>query len=126
MKAEESMEAELERAYKSYADDFLVTLADRLGATAKASVVFADPIESNGVTVIPVAKARWGFGGGSGRKADEQGSGGGGGVQVSPIGFIEMSNGRARFQQIHTVSLPVVAFGAFVGFLIGSFLRGGK
>ena len=123
MKQNETMEAELERAYKTYADDFLVSLADRLGATAKASVVFAEPVKSDGVTVIPVAKARWGFGGGSGRKNEQQGSGGGGGVQVSPIGFIEISNRQARFHRINEISLPVIAIGALAGFLLGSLLR---
>lgn len=123
MNTEQTIESELERAYKTYSDEFLATLADRLGATAKASVVFADPVERGDVTVIPVAKARWGFGGGSGSRKDEKGSGGGGGVLVNPIGFIEISNGQARFHKINEVSLPVLAAGAFMGFLIGSFLR---
>jgi len=89
-------------------------LADRLGSSAHATAVFGEPIERGGVTVIPVAKARWGFGGGGGRPlaraaeaADErpggregEGSGGGGGVAVVPVGFIEVRDDGARFRRI--------------------------
>ncbi len=98
-------ETELDRS--SASGTFLERLANRVGFNAKASVVFADPVERDGVTVIPVAKARWGFGGGagSGRDADEsragEGSGGGGGVMVSPVGYIELKDGNARFRPIY-------------------------
>jgi uncharacterized spore protein YtfJ len=42
--------------------------------------VFGDPIERNGLTVIPVAKVAGGGGGGSGGGSSEEGSGSGGGV----------------------------------------------
>ena len=124
MKPQESIEQEVERTKSTYADDFLSNLAEKLGAAAKASVVFAEAVERDGVTVIPVAKARWGFGGGAGRRKSEDGVGGGGGAQVSPIGFIELRNGEARFRRIHTISLPVVVVGAVTGLvLLGSFFR---
>jgi uncharacterized spore protein YtfJ len=79
----------------------LQQLAEKLGSQARASAVFAHPIEKDGITVIPVAKARWGFGGGSGRDRDQQrGSGGGGGVAVTPVGYIEIRNGTARYRPI--------------------------
>ena len=122
MKPQESIEQEVERTKSTYADDFLSNLAEKLGAAAKASVVFAEAVERDGVTVIPVAKARLGFGGGAGRKKDEDGVGGGGGAQVTPIGFIELRNGEARFRRIYTISLPVVVVGAVTGLvLLGSF-----
>jgi uncharacterized spore protein YtfJ len=99
-------------------------LAERLGASASASSVFGEPVERDGVTVIPVARVRWGVGGGSGRgngagrgrgrrrgKADvselgdqseqSEGVGGGGGVQASPLGFIELRGGQARYRRVH-------------------------
>ena len=112
---------EVETKNQTYADDFLATLADKLGAVAKANIVFADPIERDGVTVIPVAKARWGFGGGSGRTEKENGAGGGGGAIVSPIGFIEIRNGGAVFKRIHIVSPWMLAISGLAGFL---FVRG--
>jgi len=89
-------------------------LADRLGSSAHATAVFGEPIERGGVTVIPVAKARWGFGGGGGRPPahageepgerpagpEGEGSGGGGGVAVVPVGFIEVRDDGARFRRI--------------------------
>ncbi|MCU0306947.1 MAG: sporulation protein [Thermoleophilia bacterium] len=80
-------------------------LAERVGARAGAQVAYGVPVERDGVTVIPVARTRWGFGGGSGHGGDPagaqgEGSGGGGGVVVSPIGYIELSEGRARYRPI--------------------------
>jgi uncharacterized spore protein YtfJ len=86
------------------AENALSRLAERLGANAAASAVFGTPVERDGVTVIPVARVRWGFGGGggSGRKAkDQDGWGGGGGVQAAPLGFIEVKDGSAQYRRVH-------------------------
>jgi hypothetical protein len=84
--------------------DGLTRLAERLGANAAADAVFGTSVERDGVTVIPVARVRWGVGGGSGggRKAKAQdGWGGGGGVQAAPLGFIEVKDGEARYRRVH-------------------------
>jgi len=86
------------------AENGLSRLAERLGAKAAASAVFGTPVERDGVTVIPVARVRWGFGGGggSGRKEkDQDGWGGGGGVQAVPLGFIEVKDGGAQYRRVH-------------------------
>ena len=86
------------------AENGLTRLAERLGAKAAASAVFGTPVERDGVTVIPVARVRWGFGGGggSGRKEkDQDGWGGGGGVQAVPLGFIEVRDGGAQYRRVH-------------------------
>lgn len=86
------------------AENGLTRLAERLGAKAAASAVFGTPVERDGVTVIPVARVRWGFGGGggSGRKEkDQDGWGGGGGVQAVPLGFIEVKDGGAQYRRVH-------------------------
>ena len=85
------------------AENALSRLAERLGANAAASAVFGTPVERDGVTVIPVARVRWGFGGGGGgRKAkDQDGWGGGGGVQAAPLGFIEVKDGSAQYRRVH-------------------------
>lgn len=77
-------------------------LADRLGVAAKAATVFGEAVERDGVTVIPVAKARWGLGAGGGhqRPGTREGIGGGGGVIVAPVGYIEIKDGASRFRQI--------------------------
>ena len=108
----------------SSADRFIGTMAEKLGAVAKAATVFGEPVERDGVTVIPVAKARWGFGGGAGRSKDEDGAGGGGGVTVTPVGFIEITNHEANFRPIRTVSLARIIAGGVVSlFLLRSTLK---
>lgn len=75
----------------------------------QARTVYGEPISADGVTVVPVAQVRFGFGGGGGGgTADEAvegpqrhnvggGGGGGGGGQVQPLGYIEIANGRSRW-----------------------------
>ena len=106
----------------SSADRFISAMAEKLGAVAQASTVFGEPVERDGITVIPVAKARWGFGGGAGQRKDQEGSGtqedgagGGGGVQVTPVGFIEIKNHEANFRPIRTVSPSWIIAGGILG-----------
>ncbi len=109
---------EAQAAASGSGDHLLERLANRIGVHAGASAVFGDPIDREGVTVVPVAKVRWGFGGGAGRGIEEgsengeigEGSGGGGGVAASPLGFIEIRDGRAEFRRAHdpTSAVPVI------------------
>ena len=108
----------MEREKPSTADRFMGTLAEKLGAVARASTVFSEPIERPGITVVPVAKARWGFGGGVGHSKDDEGAGGGGGVQVTPVGFIEIKDGHAEFRPIRTLSLPLLIIGGLSSLLL--------
>ena len=60
--------------------------------------VYGDPVEFDGVTVIPVARVAGGGGGGAGGGEDETEASGGGfgtgfGLQVNPIGVYEVSGG---------------------------------
>src|SRR6185369_5937104 len=107
------------------ADTFIGTIAEKLGAVARAATVFGEPVERDGITVIPVAKARWGFGGGAGFRKDddggskqEDGAGGGGGVQVTPVGFIEIKNDGANFRPIRTVSPGWIIAGSILSLLL--------
>lgn len=79
-------------------ETFVERLAQKLGVSANAKYIYAEPIERQGVTVVPVAKAKYAFGGGGGKKDDEEGSGGGGGVALTPVGYIEITNGETRFR----------------------------
>jgi uncharacterized spore protein YtfJ len=78
-------------------ENFVEGLAQKLGITANAKYIYAEPVERDGVTVIPVAKAAYAFGGGSGKNEDEEGGGGGGGVMLTPVGYIEIKSGQTRF-----------------------------
>ena len=106
---------------------FFDKLAEKLGVAARAATVFGDAVERDGTTVIPVAKARWGMGGGGGRRglaARQVGMGGGGGVIVQPVGYIEMKGGDSRFRPIVTPGhwLALAAAGVFL--LLGLLRRG--
>jgi uncharacterized spore protein YtfJ len=86
------------------ADELLQRIGQTVGDKAKAATVFGEPVVHEGVTVIPVAKARFGFGGGGGAGGlggDEgSGGGGGGGALVSPVGYIEVRDGASQFRRI--------------------------
>lgn len=77
-------------------------LAERLGMSASARTVFAEPVEREGVTVIPVARVRYGFGGGGGGREEGQGNGGGGMVQAFPLGYIELRDGESTFRRMRS------------------------
>jgi uncharacterized spore protein YtfJ len=112
------------------ADELLKRIGQTVGDKAKVSTVFGDPVEREGITVIPVAKARFGFGGGGGaggREGEEgSGGGGGGGAVVSPVGYIELLDGTARFKRIFSPTdlLPLVAAAALTALAIRRLLAG--
>lgn len=102
-------------------DSFVERIAERVGAKASVKAVFGEPIERDGLTIIPVARVRWGFGGGAGSGPvavgpgiDGQGpsafeseygqpgsgSGGGGGATADPIGYLEIGPNGAVFKPI--------------------------
>lgn len=110
---------------------FVQRLAERLGAQANARAVFGDPVERDGLTIIPVARISWGVGGGGGtgssskgEKSDAgEGGGGGGGMHAKPLGYIEIRDGSATFVKFRDPAsyvVPVLA-AAVSGWLL---LRG--
>jgi Sporulation protein YtfJ (Spore_YtfJ) len=87
------------------ADRLLERLAELVGAKAGVEAVFGEPTTRGDLTVIPVARVRWGFGGGGGRAetppaGPASGSGGGGGVAADPIGYLELGPEGAAFRPI--------------------------
>ncbi len=60
--------------------------------------VFGEPIERDGVTVIPAAKVRGGGGGGSGSGPNGEGGGGGFGMSATPAGAYVIRNGTVRWE----------------------------
>jgi uncharacterized spore protein YtfJ len=82
-------------------------LAERIGARASVEAVFGRPIQQGDTTVVPVARVRWGVGGGEGQadqassgRAAGSGSGAGGGVAADPIGYLVIRPDGAEFQPI--------------------------
>ena len=72
-------------------EEIVTRVGDQLGIRR----VFGEPVERDGLVVIPVAVAIGGGGGCSG--PDEQGSGAGFGGMVRGIGVYAISNGQVRF-----------------------------
>ena len=125
------------------ADTMMEKLAERVGGVANSAAVFAPAIERDGVTVIPVARVRWGFGGGGGsgsgpasKEADApqgsgSGSGGGGGAIATPAGYIKIKDGDASFEAIKSPPGPgryvgIAAIFVAAGFAIARILKGAR
>jgi uncharacterized spore protein YtfJ len=63
-----------------------------------ARLVYAEPYEKDGVTVIPAARVVGGGGGGAGRdKAGRKGDGGGLGLVARPVGAFVVKDGDVRW-----------------------------
>jgi uncharacterized spore protein YtfJ len=110
MASEEDIRAEL--VARAGEDGLVERLAARLGASVRASAVFGEAVKRGNVKVIPVARARWAFGGGSGVSPEGSGGGGGGAGMVSPIGYIEVRKDGAEFRPIRDRRLAAVGIGA--------------
>jgi uncharacterized spore protein YtfJ len=113
------------------ADRLLERLADLIGARAGVQAVFGDPIHRENLTVIPVARVRWGFGGGGGMadgpaSGPASGSGGGGGVAADPVGYLEIGPDGATFRPIrepYPSPLFLIASGLTVAIVIRALAR---
>lgn len=93
----------------------MTNLALKLAENARSigvTSVYGDPVQIEGVTIVPVALVQYGFGGG-GEGGDEDGAaGGGGGGMAIPIGAYVKSGGAARFEpnliSLLAVGIPFV------------------
>ena len=83
----------------------LAELAEAIGRQANATAVFGSPIVDGERTVIPVASARFGLGGGDGLIA----KGVGGGMTAKPLGFIVIDRHGVRFQRTPQPTLAPLA-----------------
>jgi hypothetical protein len=124
-----AVEIARETAEDGPVDRFVDRLAERIGGRASVKAVFGEPIDRGDLTVVPVARVRWGFGGGSGSSEGEDrasGSGGGGGVAADAIGCIEIRSGEATFRPI-VPPFPSPAFllaaGLTAAMVIGALAR---
>jgi uncharacterized spore protein YtfJ len=106
-------------------------MAELVGAKASVGAVFGEPIRHGDLTVVPVARVRWGFGGGGGRADDPatgaaSGSGGGGGVAAAPVGYLEIAAGEATFRPIrdrYPSPVFLVATGVTVAIVLRALAR---
>ena len=86
------------------------------------SRVFGEPVERDGVTVIPTAVLRGGAGGGGGTDpgTGEEGEGGGFGVTARPAGVYVIRDGDVSWQPAVDVNRIVGV--AVLGWVVGSWL----
>jgi uncharacterized spore protein YtfJ len=78
--------------------------------------VYGDPIERDGVTVIPAAAVRGGAGGG-GEGGDNGGGGGGFGIVARPIGAYVIRDGTVTWRPALDVNRLLLLLAALVYFV---------
>ncbi len=107
MSIDDAME-EAKASAKTRGQDMAGRLMEQIGSVATAQAVFGAPVDRDGITVIPVARVRWGAGGGGGEGGKErehgEGGGGGGGVSATPMGHIQLAGGKAEFVRIRDIT----------------------
>lgn len=78
--------------------NLVLKLAENISSIGVKSA-YGEPVEIDGVKIVPVALVQFGFGAGEDGEADGAGPGGGGGGGLSvPIGAYVTENGKARFE----------------------------
>jgi uncharacterized spore protein YtfJ len=88
-------------------------LLGRIGSNVSVQRVFGEPIDRDGITVVPVAVVAGGGGAGGGQQSDgsdsggSDGSGGGFGLWSRGIGVYAIQDGQVRF----VPAVDVVALG---------------
>jgi uncharacterized spore protein YtfJ len=113
------------------ASALLEQVASALGGRASVRAVYGEPITRGDVTIVPVARASFGFGGGAGggwktgapegeggtAEVSEggDGGGGGGGADVRPLGYVEIAPGGTTWQPIPSATPAGRAFAAGIG-----------
>ena len=88
-------------------------LLSRATESIEAKIVFAEPVEKDGVTVIAAAKIVGGGGGGSGEdQRGRKGDGGGLGLVARPVGAYVLKDGKLRWEPAVDVNRVVATVGA--------------
>ena len=122
-----ALDAARKAAIDRPADGLLERLAGLVGARAGVQAVFGEPVRRDEVTVVPIARVRWGFGGGGGSAEGTptgaaSGSGGGGGVAADPVGYLELNGTGVTFRSIRD-PYPSPAFVLVAGVTVAIVIR---
>ena len=103
-------------------------LSEKLQGSADTKTVYGEPVETQGKTIIPVAKVAYGFGGGcceakGDKKEGKEGECGGmgGGIAVKPLGVFEVTKEDTRYIPLGDKKklFGMLILGFFIGFLFG-------
>ena len=82
--------------------DILQEAMSKVREMVDANTIVGQPIVSDGVTLIPISKGSFGFGGGGGDYAPKNGTeknlttGLGAGVKITPVAFLVVKEGTVR------------------------------
>ena len=87
-------------------------LMEKAKDTVTVKRVFGEPIEKDGVLIVPCAWVAGGGGGGEGGEGQTAGSGGGFGFHARPVGVYVISGGTVKFR-------PVIESGVLVAAVLG-------
>ncbi|MFP4417833.1 MAG: GerW family sporulation protein [Chitinivibrionales bacterium] len=81
--------------------EVIKTALDKIQYIAKTETVIGEPIVAGDVTLVPVSKVSIGFAaGGAGKNESSTGAGTGGGINVTPVAFICIANGKVTVQPV--------------------------
>ena len=103
------------------AKQLIANVTEQVEKTANVRAVFGEPVQADGVTLIPVACIKVSGGGGGGFKpansddaegGHRKGVGMGMNIVTAPVGFIEIRDGEAQF--VNVVDKNKLAFGAVI------------
>ncbi|MFI9454159.1 sporulation protein [Amycolatopsis sp. NPDC052450] len=81
--------------------------------------VYGEPVEKDGVVIIPAAKVVGGGGGGNGAEQDKEGEGGGFVLAARPVGAYVLKNGDVRW----IPAVDVTFLGAVFAVMVASIHR---
>jgi uncharacterized spore protein YtfJ len=97
-------------------------LLSRATDSLDAKMVYTEPYEKDGITVIAAARLSGGGGGGNGQdEKGQQGEGGGLGLTAKPVGAYVIKDGKLRWQPAIDVSRLLATIGAVtVGILLAA------
>jgi uncharacterized spore protein YtfJ len=92
------------RVAQTTLEDFTKRFA-HMQETAGARIVFGEPVQAEGRTIIPVAHVVYAFGLGMGAGGEQdgasgQGGGGGGGMRVRPVAIIEITGEQTKMTPV--------------------------
>ncbi len=82
--------------------DILQEAMGKVREMVDANTIVGQPITADGVTLIPISRVSFGFGGGGGNYAPKTGTeknlttGVGAGVKITPVAFLVLKDGTAR------------------------------
>ena len=83
-------------------NDLMATTMNKIRDMVDSNTIVGQPIQADGVTLIPISRMSFGFGTGGGEYTQNKNfaGGGGAGVRVEPVAFLIIENGVVRVMPV--------------------------